>query len=254
MGRDGNFDTAGGVEAWNTHAEEYSQYLNSEESKIYQRLILDDVSQALERLPKNGRILDLGCGEGTTTRRWSDLGFDVNGVDFSDSLIDMASSQYPQIDFKVGDITQGLDFSDDYFEAVVSSMVLIYISDLKKVFENVRRVLKPDGLFVFSILNPYYAYPVGIWKRGLVGRLLGRKPRLIIRQYFEMAAYAKPLGGGNFSGQHHILSDYLNGLAETGFKLEKMVEPRLIEDGVDTPQMYRHTQVPIYLLVYARKV
>ena len=53
---------------------------------------------------KEGNALDLGCGSGYDSRYLSDLGFNVTGIDISESAIKRAKSIHSDINFVVGDI------------------------------------------------------------------------------------------------------------------------------------------------------
>lgn len=51
------------------------------------------------------RVLDLGCGNGTLTRKLADSGFDVCGIDASPTLVKLAKETYPELCFEEGDAT-----------------------------------------------------------------------------------------------------------------------------------------------------
>ena len=59
-----------------------------------------------------------------------------------------------------------------------------------------------------TIANPYYAYPVGVWKRGLWGRLLFKKPSLKVRPYNLMEKDFT--WGKNLKPHFYKLSDQIN--------------------------------------------
>lgn len=73
--------------------------------------------------------------------------------DLSDELITIAKKSYPECEFQVMDM-QKLDFSEDTFDFVYSSLAIHYVEDWNKVFKEVYRVLKPNSCFLFSCGHP----------------------------------------------------------------------------------------------------
>lgn len=70
-------------------------------------------------LPAGGRVLDLGCGTGEPIARWFMAeGFAVTGVDFSDAMLGIARSRWPDGDWRQGDMR---DFDlDETFEGIIA--------------------------------------------------------------------------------------------------------------------------------------
>ncbi len=70
--------------------------------QLYERPWLDRFTAAL---PVGGRILDLACGTGKPLADYFlTAGFDLTGVDYAASMIDIASAEYPQGHWHVADI------------------------------------------------------------------------------------------------------------------------------------------------------
>ncbi len=99
------------------------------------------------------RLLDLGCGPGTIT-----VGLaiavspgEVHGVDMEESQIALAraaaeSGNHSNVTFHVGDALS-LPFEDGFFDVVHSHAVIMHIPDTQGVLTEVKRVLKPEGIF-----------------------------------------------------------------------------------------------------------
>lgn len=54
-------------------------------------------------VPQGSRVIDLGCGNGTLTKKLADKGYAVTGIDASEEMISLAKTEYPEITFVQGD-------------------------------------------------------------------------------------------------------------------------------------------------------
>ncbi len=116
-------------------------------------------------LPKEGNILDIGCGAGRTTIPLSQLGYSVHGIDLSPNMIEAAKEQSVKynlkIDFNEMNATS-LTFADESFDGVLFfgngfDHVPGYNEKIK-VFCQVFRVLKPGAPFIFSVHRIWCPY------------------------------------------------------------------------------------------------
>ena len=73
------------------------------------------------------RILDLGCATGWMTNLLSDIG-SAQGLDLSEAAIAIARSQYPTIQFTVGDL-YSVPLANDPVDVVVCQEVIAHVSD-----------------------------------------------------------------------------------------------------------------------------
>ncbi len=103
---------------------------------------------------KGKKILDLGCGPGFQIRKMKKKGAKVRGIDLSDKLIEIAKKQNPGIEIIKGDITKKLSYKNSEFDIVSSSLVFGHIEKWEKILQEVHRILKKDGIFIFSAYNP----------------------------------------------------------------------------------------------------
>jgi ubiquinone/menaquinone biosynthesis C-methylase UbiE len=103
-----------------------------------------------------GRVLDLGCGTGRTTFPLQQKGHDVIGIDLSKEMIDFARTKHPGVDFRVMNACE-LQFENESFDYVLFSFngldcIFPYQKRLA-CLQEIHRVLKKGGLFVFSSHN-----------------------------------------------------------------------------------------------------
>lgn len=122
----------------------------------------DRIIEELRQLPK-GTVLDAGCGGGQILVDAMSLGWDAYGIDYSERMVFHAKKKlrehgYPEERACVGSIDDLSAFGGDSFDAVVSLGVLEYIPPKteKKVFSEVKRVLKPGGYFFAENINALF--------------------------------------------------------------------------------------------------
>ena len=96
-----------------------------------------------------GPVADVGCGPGYVTGYLHDAGVDAFGIDLSPEMIAIARRDYPGLRFEVGTMTD-LDLADDSLVGLVAFWSVIHVPDyaIPGVFEQFRRVLRPQGLLL----------------------------------------------------------------------------------------------------------
>src|SRR3989344_3509762 len=102
-----------------------------------------------------GRVLDIGCGPGVMTQAIGGQTWDYWGVDLSSPMIALARKRFanqPGISFEVGAVTQ-IPAPDQFFDAVVAMGLMEYVNDESAALREIRRVLKPGGIFIVSVPN-----------------------------------------------------------------------------------------------------
>ena len=103
----------------------------------------------LKCVPKNGYILDLGCGSGRDTKAFLDMGFQVDAIDGSKELCALAS-EYTGIEVKCMDFTQ-VECNEKY-DAIwaCASMLHVGPDHLPEVINKLRGALKANGIWYMS--------------------------------------------------------------------------------------------------------
>jgi SAM-dependent methyltransferase len=98
-----------------------------------------------------GPVADVGCGPGYVTGFLRDAGANVFGIDLSSEMVAIARRDYPDLRFDVGTMTD-LDLADDSVVGVVAFWSVIHVPDhaVPGVFEEFRRVLRPQGLLLIG--------------------------------------------------------------------------------------------------------
>ena len=211
---------------------------------------------------KGKTILCLGCGAGEECAYLKSKGAKrVIGVDLSRSLIEIAKTNFPELEFQVMDMEK-LKFANSSFDLVYSSLVLHYVSDWTKVLGEIRRVLKSRGIFLFSTHNPVYWSGNKYEKNNLKQNLLGyqkntktnkikvygdylnvRKINDVWFNSFKVTYYHRPFSS--------IMKDILN----SKFNLLECIEPKpLLSSKKINPEFYeKSNKLPLFIIFKLQK-
>ncbi|MBS4043683.1 MAG: methyltransferase domain-containing protein [Chitinophagaceae bacterium] len=126
-----------------------SKFLREKEWK--KLLIVSIINQNPEK------ILDVGCGTATLTTMLQKVfpAAYLTGIDGDDKILAIADKKIKEAKLNI-DLNKALSFklpfADDYFDVVVSSLMLHHLSDedKQKTLHEILRVLKPGGQFVIA--------------------------------------------------------------------------------------------------------
>lgn len=105
-------------------------------------------------LPRDGKILEAGCGLGQWVMILRDRGYDIEGIDASTLSIERAIAFRSELPVRVGDV-RCLDYPDGHFVAYISlGVVEHFLEGPEGVLLEARRVLVPGGVLICSV--PYF--------------------------------------------------------------------------------------------------
>jgi SAM-dependent methyltransferase len=104
------------------------------------------------RLPDGARVLELGCGGGTSETKAMADRFRLTGVDLSERQLERARARVPNGEFVRGDLTT-IEFDDGSFAAVVAYYVFNHVPRelLAPVFARIHRWLADGGYFMAAL-------------------------------------------------------------------------------------------------------
>jgi 2-polyprenyl-6-hydroxyphenyl methylase/3-demethylubiquinone-9 3-methyltransferase len=164
------------------------------------RGIRDNVIRLLTRTgypTRSLEVLDVGCGAGTGTRLWTELGHRATGLDTNGPLIELARkrAEHDRVDvsFEIGSAT-GLPFADESKDVCVLPELLEHVVDWQGCLNEAVRVLRPGGALYVSttnVLNPMqdeFELPLYSWYPGFLKR---RYERLAVTTRPELVNHAK---------------------------------------------------------------
>jgi 2-polyprenyl-3-methyl-5-hydroxy-6-metoxy-1,4-benzoquinol methylase len=202
---------------WETHGREYQEICRVPIDVLYGTGSPNEDSLQLIGRVAGKRVLEIGCGGAQASIAFAKQGAVVTAVDISSSEIafarGLAKENDVSIEFHQLDMTDLSPIDSGSQDIVFSAYALNYVDDLLACFNDVFRVLKNDGLFVWSGAHPF-CYSID------------SETLRLNRSYFETGKSVEGEETGcPFASVHRTLSDYLNLLVEAGFALERVVEP-----------------------------
>lgn len=129
---------------------------------------------------RQGRVLSIGCAAGGEFQALRERQCRVSGVDYSLQMLQMARKRFrvdPGVTLSRAD-AENLPFQDASFEIVICLGVLEYLPAYEKALREARRVVKPDGVVIYSlptrISQSYVGFRVADTVLGSVWRSIKR--------------------------------------------------------------------------------
>ncbi len=134
---------------WNRHAKGYAKRPVANE-EAYQRKL----SETRALLKPHMKVLEFGCGTGTTAIYHSEFVAHITAIDISSKMIEIAQSKVDaakiqNITFQQSDAEQ-LTVSDEAFDIIMGHSILHLLEDKETTISRVYQLLKPGGYFVSS--------------------------------------------------------------------------------------------------------
>jgi len=220
-------------EAWDANAEHWDSRMGDEGNDFFNILCWPIIASFLDVQPGQ-HVLDIACGNGLTSRRLAALGAKVTAFDFSPNLIERAKvrpNPDSRIEYHVVDATDEealLKLGERKFDSALSNMALFDMPEIEPLFRMLPKLLKPNGVFVFSLMHPAFNNPsvtllAEEWDDGQIQtRYAVKVPRYINR--FESKGLAlrnQPKPQLYF---HRPIRDYMNVAFQNGFILDGFEE------------------------------
>ncbi len=168
------------------------------------------------------RVLDIGCGAGQCARWLTTRGAEPVGVDISvrqlqhSRRIDLDTGL--RVPVAAASVT-ALPFPDASFDLACSAFgALPFVVDIAAALAETRRILRPGGRFVFSVVHP-------------ARRMFADDPTehgtTIIRSYFDRTSYVEVDADGTatYVEPHHTVGDWVAAINRAGLELVGLLEP-----------------------------
>ncbi len=192
---------------------------------------------------KGKRVLDAGCGTGLYTDLLVKRGAEVVAVDASPGMLEHARRRLGgRATIMLHDLRESLVFlGDDSVDLVLASLVMDYIEDWVPVLKEFKRVLKNDGVLVFSVGHPAINF---VLKEGMDDYFSVHRIEMLWTGFgleVVMPSYHRPIEA------------IVESLHEAGFLVERLIEAKPTEDyrKVDPEGYMKVSKRPTFLNIRA---
>jgi SAM-dependent methyltransferase len=171
-----------------------------------------DLANRVAARPSLTRVLEVAAGTGVATRALASVlpeRVAIVATDLNPSMLDHASTLGTSrpVEWRQADGLQ-LPFPDASFDAVVCQFGVMFFPDKSQAFSETRRVLRPGGVFIFSVWDRIeeneFAETV---TTALEGMFPGDPPRFMARiphGYYNQSAIGRDLADGGFMASAEI--------------------------------------------------
>jgi ubiquinone/menaquinone biosynthesis C-methylase UbiE len=217
------------INEWDNAAGSYSEFNNS---SIYSLFCKEFIKKHFTEI-KDRKILDAGCGNGDYTHILTENGGNVIGCDGSNEMLNIAKAKYPKYRFENVNLLDNLPYGNNEYDIVFCNLVLMDIDPIDNIISEFYRVLVNNGKLFFSIVHP--SFYLGEWGKDVNGKIISKNINKYITPLEEKQKF-----WGLTTHFHRPISFYYNKLSENGFKLNKMLEPKVYEET-------KNQDIPLYL-------
>ncbi|MFT4414345.1 class I SAM-dependent methyltransferase [Fredinandcohnia humi] len=199
-------------------------------------------------------ILDLGCGTGQFAKYCVANGASkVVGIDISRNMIEQATKEnkHEKIEYMCTSI-EDLELPNQKFDVIISSLAIHYIDDYPALIEKVNQLLTTNGEFIFSIEHPIVTArkEMNNWFKDEEGNRL----HYALDNYQEEGKREQHWYIDGVVKYHRTFSTIINTLIHNGLKLEQIIEPQSIPEGLEQmPKLINEKRRPSFLVIKSRK-
>lgn len=175
------------------------------------------------------RIIDLGCGNGNFSSVLAERGASVVGIDSNKDMIEEAKekNKNDKTRFFIGRVDSLPEKIEGGFDIGLSLLVALHLDreGFRRFIEEANSVMGAGGRFILGNIHPFRVL------KSEDSRWIKTEFDPETKNYFEeeeLKAKLRKVDGGSFDIEyyHHSLQFVLNTLLESGFTLERIIEPR----------------------------
>jgi SAM-dependent methyltransferase/ADP-ribose pyrophosphatase YjhB (NUDIX family) len=243
--------------AWNAISPAYQASRGPPADDIYWGVLCPPESElSLLGEVKGRRLLVLGCGGGQDAIALARWDAQVVGIDLSDAQVahgrKLAEKEGLILPLVQGNVEQMPGIDSESQDIVISAQALNYVERIDRCFSEVARVLKPGGIFAFSVQHPMDAC------------LEDDVPHSLEKGYFQVEHdwrwdFREAAVSARFRSWFRPISEWFDLLCASGFDVERILEPapagppRSWELAYGDAVLEKANSVPTTIIFKARK-
>jgi ubiquinone/menaquinone biosynthesis C-methylase UbiE len=244
--------------SWGNVATWYAEHVASEDS-YHRKVVLPNLTRLMQLKP-GVRVLDVACGSGYFANEFHAAGADVQGVDISGELIQIARTHsHKDITFFVAPSHTFPEVVDVSVDIITIILAIQNIQDVKETLAECSRVLKPNGRMYIVMNHPVFRIPqASSWEWDEKNK----------QQYRRIDAYLTekkvPIAmhpGSDPTEQtvsfHRPLQYYMKLMGNAGFavtRLEEWISHRQSEPGPRQKEEDRmRKEIPLFMMLELSK-
>jgi SAM-dependent methyltransferase len=231
-------------EHWTRVAKEWTEWARSpghDAFWAYQKSLINFIGRGQDE------ALEVGCGEGRVSRLLRRLEYRVTASDPVTELVKAAQEADSAHAYTVADAA-ALPFRNSMFDLIVAYNVLMDVNDVSVTLKEIRRVLRPSGQLVLSIVHPFADH--GIFADTGPDSPFVLRGNYFGRQRFEGAENRNGLQM-HFAGWSQPLEAYVSALEDAGLAITSLREP--LPDLADRQDfLTQWTRIPLFLWLKAK--
>jgi|JFJP01.1.fsa_nt_gi 2-polyprenyl-3-methyl-5-hydroxy-6-metoxy-1,4-benzoquinol methylase len=107
-----------------------------------------------EKIPKGGKILEIGCGIGNISRQLGHYGYNVTGIDSDPLSIVYATLKNTKSNVQfINKSAEDYAGNENSFDAIICSEVLEHLVSPDSIIKHANKILKGDGIFLVTVPN-----------------------------------------------------------------------------------------------------
>ncbi|MBI4835858.1 MAG: class I SAM-dependent methyltransferase [Candidatus Abawacabacteria bacterium] len=237
---------------WDKAAWHYHQFVDSRADKLRTELLYPALL-GLEKKWQKKLVLDIGCGNGFFAKELANNGASVWAFD-GPQMITLAKQSFSDkhITYAVHDATEQFPYESDFFDIITCNLVAMDMLDITGMLAESRRVLKPEGRLLITVLHPCFTPPVGKFRRGLLGRINQKWAYFQLKSYFQARKVSKKQlwpEGPETNYYHRSIGTYSAAFAANDFTIKQMYEPIANETFLaQYPEYFHAKSIAIFLI------
>jgi 2-polyprenyl-3-methyl-5-hydroxy-6-metoxy-1,4-benzoquinol methylase len=127
-------------------------YFTLNKINFFRRTQIKEMAKLIRSIRKEGKLLEIGCGDGTLLGVLSKT-FDVTGVDISSAAICKAKKCVDESRLRILDIEK--ESLEGQYDVILCLNVLEHLKQSDNAILKIKQSLRKGGVFIFSVPNNY---------------------------------------------------------------------------------------------------